>query len=203
MTFKMMASLVTAATLMAAAPAYADDCSGMTGKDLEKCEKKNAAAAKQDARSTPFAPSMLDASLAAWDAPEKNPFATEAYRVRVTESGFPSVDAYLGKVFKMQATIVMARYVVDEAGKGNLEVAKLAPKLVPMVKQAIADGQSLVSEGQNLTSTVPADLAKDPKMALKAPKIVTALKDALTALGATVKEAPAVGESIVKVVPAP
>lgn len=197
MTFKMMASLVTAATLMVSAPAFAADCSGMTGKDLEKCEKKNASAAKQDERSAPFTPSQLDGALAAWDAAEKNPFATDMYRVRVTTSGIQSVDDYLMKVFRMQATVVFARYVVDEAGKGNIEVAKLAPKLVPMVQQAIADGQGLVAEGQDLvTNKVPAEIKADPKLAMKGPKALTALKDALTALTATVGEAPKVGESI-------
>jgi hypothetical protein len=200
--FKMMASLLTVATLMASAPAFAADCSGLEGKDKEKCEKKNAAAAKQDERSTPFTPSALDAALAAWDAPEKNPFATDAYRVRVTEAGIPSADAYLGKVFKMQATVVFAKYVVDESLKGNLEVAKLAPKLVPMVQQAIADGQALVTEGQDLvTAKLPADIKADPKLAMKGPKAITAVKDALTALQSTVTTAPEIAKSIGSVVP--
>jgi hypothetical protein len=202
MTFKMIASFVTAATLMASAPAFAADCAGMTGKDLEKCEKKNASAAKQDDRSTPFTPSQLDAALSAWDAADKNPFATEAYRVRVTQTGLASVDAYLLKAFKMQATVVFAKYVVDEAGKGNLEVAKLAPKLVPMVQAAVADAQSLVSEGQALVTTgVPAEVQANPALAMKAPKVLTGLKDALTAIQATAATAPEIGKSIAAIAP--
>ena len=200
--YKLMASFVTAATLMASTPAFAADCAGLEGKDLEKCQKKNASAAKQDARSTPFLPSALDAELAAWDAPEKNPFAMEAYRVRVTEAGIASVDQYLGKAFKMQATVAFAKYVVDEAGKGNLDVIKLAPKLVPMVQAAVADAQALVTEGQDLvTNKVPAEISADPKLALKGPKALAALKDGIAALTSTATMAPEVGKSLAAVVP--
>ena len=113
MTFKMMASLFTAAALTVSAPALAKDCTGLEGKDLKTCEKEN----KQDDRSVAYMPSKLDGSLSAYDAAEKNPFATDAYRVRVTEAGLTSVDGYLEKAFRLQATMQFAKFVVDEAGE--------------------------------------------------------------------------------------
>jgi hypothetical protein len=202
--YKMMASFVTAAALMASAPAFAADCAGLEGKDLEKCEKKNASAAKQDTRSVAYLPSALHADLAAWDAAEKNPFATDAYRVRVTEAGIPSVDAYLGKAFKVQATMAFAKYVVDESTKGNVDAMKLAPKLVPMVQEAVGAVQALVTEGQDLvTNKVPAEIKADPKLAMKGPKALTALKDGLAALQSAATTAPEIGKSIAAIVPAP
>lgn len=202
MTFKMLASFMTAATLMASAPAFAADCADMTGKALEKCEKKNAAAAKQDARSVPFIPSALHPDLAGWDAPEKNPFATEAYKVRVTETGLTSVDTYLAKAFKMQATVVAAKYIVDQSAAGNVDAMKLAPKLLPIVQQAVTDAQAMIAEGQALVTTgVPEEVKADPKLAMKAPKVLTGLKDALGALQATVATAPSVATSLAAIVP--
>ena len=198
MTFKMMASLITAAALTVSAPALAKDCTGLEGKDLKTCEKEN----KQDDRSVAYMPSKLDGSLSAYDAAEKNPFATDAYRVRVTEAGLTSVDGYLEKAFRLQATMQFAKFVVDEAGKGNADVLKLAPTLKPIVEKAIADAQGLVTEGQALVTTgVPNEIKADPKLAMKGPKALTALKDGLTALESTVKSAPEIGKSLAALVP--
>lgn len=206
MTWKVLASFVTAATLSASAPAFAADCAGLVDKELKACEKaaKQAAGdAKQDARSVPYTPSALDPMLAAWDAPEKNPFATEAYRVRVTPTDLASVDGYLAKAYRIQATVVFARYVVDEAGKGNMAVMALVPKMVPMLQQVATDGKTLISEGQALvTSGVPNEVKANPSLAMKAPKILTGLKDGISALTSAVSEAPAVGTSLANVKPA-
>ena len=197
MNSKMMASFLAAATLLASTPAFAADCAGLEGKDLEKCEKKNASAAKQDARSVPFTPSQLDPALPAWDAPEKNPFATEAYRVRVTPTDLASVDGYLAKAFKIQATVVFSRYLVDEAGKANMDAIKVIPKMVPILAAVATDGQALVTEGQALvTSGVPNEVKANPALAMKAPKILTGLKDGITALQSALSEAPAVVTSL-------
>lgn len=201
MTWKTLASILTVATLTASAPAYAADCSTLTDKkEIKACEKDNksaAADAKQDARSVPYTPSDLDPMFANWNAPEKNPFATEAYRVRVTTTEFASVDAYLAKAFRIQATVVFARYVVDEATKGNMEVIALIPKMVPMLQQVVADGKALVAEGQALVTTgVPNEIKADPKLAMKAPKILAGLKDGIGALTGAVEAAPEVGKSL-------
>lgn len=202
MTQKMLALTLVASMLSMSAPAFAADCAGLADKELKACEKENkkaAAAAKQDERSEPLLPSAIDASLAAWDAPEKNPFATDAYRVRVTKTEIASVDAYLAKVFGIQGTVTLGRWVVDEVGKGNADAVALLPKMLPMVQKAVGDGQSLVSEGQALVTSLPAEMVGP--QALKLPKTLTALKDGITALTSTVKEAPAIVTSLGSVNP--
>lgn len=207
MTWKTLASIVAVASLTASAPAIAADCAALAGKELKACEKENeketkaaASDAKQDARSVPYTPSDLDPMFANWNAPEKNPFATDAYRVRVTPTELASVDAYLAKAFRIQATVVFARYVVDEATKGNMEVITLIPKMLPMMQQVATDGKALVAEGQALVTTgVPNEIKADPKLAMKAPKILGGLKDGVSALTGAVEAAPEVGKSLAAV----
>lgn len=200
MSWKTLAAIVTVASLSSSAPAFAADCTGLADKEMKACEKENKKAesqAKQDERSVPYKPSDLDPMLAAWDAPEKNPFATDTYRVRVTTTELASADAYLAKVYRIQATVVFARYVVDEATKGNMEVLALVPKMAPMLQQVVTDGKTLVAEGQTLvTDGIPNEVKADPKLALKAPKILTGVKDGITAATSAVSEAPKVGESL-------
>lgn len=196
MNFKMLAPVFAAFALTFVAPvAKAEDCSAITdAKEKKKCEKKNAAAAKQDARSTPYTPSALSPVLAAWDAPEANPFATEAYSVRVTTSGIASVDDYLGKAFKMKAIVVGSRFIVDQIAAGNADAIKAAPALVPMLAEVPVLGQQLVSEGQGLVTSLPSQLAGPD--ALKLPKALAAVKDGLGALTSAVEEAPKVAGSL-------
>lgn len=202
MTWKVLVSIVAISTLSASAPAFAADCAGLADKELKACEKENkkaASAAKQDTRSVPLLPSQIDASLSAWDAAEKNPFATETYRVRVTPTDIASVDAYLLKAFKIQGTVVLARFVIDEVGKGNPDAIPLVPKMVSLVQDAVKDGQALVAEGQGLVTSLPAEMVGP--QALKLPKVLTGLKDGIAALTSTVKAAPEVVTALGSVKP--
>lgn len=158
-------------------------------KEKKKCEKQAKAQAKADARSTPYSPSALSPALAGWDG-DSNPFATDAYRVRVTETGIASVDDYLGKAFRMQAIVVGSKFIVDEIGKGNADAVKAAPQLVPLLAEVPKLGQELVGEGQGLVTSLPSQLAGPD--ALKLPKVLPALKDGVSALKGSVDEAPQV-----------
>lgn len=189
MKMKVIAPAFAALALALAAPAHAG-CDGLEGKDLKKCEKQAAAQAKADARSTPYTPSALSPALAAWDAEDKNPFATDGYRCRVTETGIASVDDYLGKAFRMQAIVAGSRFIVDEIGNGNADAIKAAPALVPLLAEVPSLGQQLVGEGQGLVTSLPSQLAGPD--ALKLPKVLPALKDGVEALKGSVAEAPQV-----------
>ncbi len=197
---KVFAPAFAALALALAAPAAQAGCDGLSGKELKKCEKKEKAKAKADARSTPYTPSQLSPALAAWDG-ENNPFATDAYRVRVTETGIASVDDYLGKAFRMQAIVVGSKFIVDEIGKGNAEAIKAAPALVPMLAEVPQLGQELVGEGQALVTNLPSQLAGPD--AMKLPKVLPALKDGVEALKGSVAEAPQVLGSLKSVVANP
>lgn len=197
MKFKVFAPAFAALAIALVAPAARaqEDCSTIEdAKDKKKCEKKAASAAKADARSTPYTPSQLSPALAAWDAPEANPFATDAYRCRVTTSGIASVDEYLGKAFKMQAIVVGSRFIVDQIAAGNADAVKAAPALVPMLAEVPVLGQQLVQEGQGLVTSLPSQLAGPD--ALKLPKALAAVKDGITALTSAVEEAPKVAGSL-------
>lgn len=198
MKIKVIAPVFAALALSAAAPsAFAEDCSAIEDKkEKKKCEKKAKAQAKADARSTPYTPSTVSPALAGWDG-ENNPFATDEYRVRVSETGIQAVDDYLGKAFKMQAIVVGSKFIVDEIGKGNADAIKAAPALVPMLAEVPTLGQELVGEGQGLVTSLPSQLAGPD--ALKLPKVLPALKDGVSALGESVKEAPQILGSLKEV----
>jgi hypothetical protein len=201
MRFGMFASALL--TLAFAQPAFAaEDCSGKEGKELKDCEKANKAAekaAKADARSTPLLPSQLHADLGKLDA--TNPFATEIYKVRFTPTEITKVDEYLIRAAKMKATVVFARYYVDQAAAGNIaDLTAFGPTLLTLLKAVPADAEALKTEGQALVGQLPTILAGPD--ALKIPKITTALNDAIQQnLIPTISEAPQVVTSLTAVVP--
>jgi len=195
---------VALVALTLSAPAVAaekQDCSKLEGKELKACEKANKQIdkdAKEDSRSVPLLPSQVDGKLAQWDA--TNPFATEAYRVRVTPTEIQQIDDYLMKAAKIRGTVVFARYYVDQAGAGNLgELTTAGPILVGMLTALPTDIQSLVTEGKQLTADLP-KILMGPN-AMKIPKITTALGDALDNLNQTKDEVPAVASAIGGLVP--
>ncbi len=180
--------IAAALALAIAAPAAQAGCEGIEDKkELKACEKKAKARAKADARSTPYVPSELDASFSGWDG-ENNPFATDDYRVRVSPTEIASVDEYLGKAFRIQATVVFTKFIVSEIGAGNADAIKAAPKLVPLMAKVAEDGQALIAEGQGLVTSLPSQLAGPD--ALKIPKLIPAIKDGIGAVTGAVGEAP-------------
>lgn len=193
MTVKVIAPVFAAMALAFAAPAHAA-CDGLEGKELKKCEKAAAAQAKADARSTPYVPSVLDKALAGWDAEDKNPFATDAYRVRITSTELAPADDYLAKAFRIQAIVVASKFVVDEIGKGNADAAKAAPALVPLLAEVPELGKQIATEGQGLITTLKDQV--EPADVMKVPKAAAALKDAVTALQTSVETAPDVLASL-------
>jgi len=190
------------AFLSLASPAFAaDDCAGKEGKDLKDCQKAAKDAEKQakvDDRSTPYLPSQLDAKLSKLDA--NNPFATDTYRVRFTPTGIQQIDDYLIKCAKMKATVVFARWYVDQAGAGQLaDLATYGPDLIKLLAAVPNDAASLKTDGQTLLGQLPKILA-GPN-AMKIPKITTALNDAIQDnLVASITEAPGVATSLAGVV---
>ena len=158
MKLKVFAPAFAAFAIALAAPAAQAGCDEIEdAKEKKKCEKQAKAQAKADARSTPYTPSTLSPALAGWDG-DANPFGTEDYRVRVSETGIASVDDYLGKAFRMQAIVVGSKFIVDEIGKGNVDAVKAAPALLPLLTEVPQLGQQLVGEGQGLVTSLPSQL---------------------------------------------
>jgi hypothetical protein len=120
MKFTMFVPALAAMSIALTIPTLAEaGCDGLKGKDKKACIKKE----KANAGSTPYTPSQLGAAFTAWDEEGKNPFAMEAYSVRSNESGFADVDAYLGKIWRIQAVVAGARYTVDQVAAGDAEVS--------------------------------------------------------------------------------
>ncbi|MFP8871854.1 MAG: hypothetical protein VCB43_10830, partial [Myxococcota bacterium] len=178
---------------MLSGTAMAEDCSGMSGKDLKNCEKANKKAAKANKsanKGVALKPSEVDASWTGMDEDDKNPFNTMDYSVRFDATGIDQIDAYLMKAAVMKGKLVFTRYVVDQAAAGNVDlVAKAGPSLVKALADLPNDAQALVGGGKELVGNLPKILAGPD--AMKIPKITTGLNGAIANLTSAIKEAPA------------
>lgn len=175
MNSKMFASAFAALTIVLATPTVAHaGCDGLSGKELKKCEKKAAAQAKADARTTPFEPSNLDAVFSHLDG-DSNPFATDDYRVRVGAVEIQAIDDFLMSVGKVEATVVMTRYTIDQVAAGDTAAIKTLPKLKELLEALPGDVDALKAEGQALPDRLQSELTGAEL--LKLPKSLTAVSD--------------------------
>jgi hypothetical protein len=172
--------LLAAAILVMVAPAA--DAGG----------KRNAA--KADARTVPYTPSELDAKLAAWDADDVNPFATDAYRVRTGSCGLQSVDQLLTDTARLEAIVAGTRFIIDQIGEGNADAIAAAPTLVPLLMEVPELGQGLIARGQAIPNTLPGEVSGPDK--LEVPKCLPMAADAVTSLETVVERAPKVAHRL-------
>jgi len=160
----------------------ATDCTGLEGKDLTKCEKAKAKEEKKKAKAAKDAgnailPSQLDPSLASLDA--NNPFATVDYAVGLKTSGIAQVDTIVEKAAKLKATVVLGKYMIDQAKAGKTEglkemgavVVKNLKELPDTVKSVQADIQKLQADIKSIATGADA---------MKLPKAIACLAGALT-----------------------
>ena len=180
------------------APAYAA-CDGLEGKELKKCEKeekKKAKESKQDDRSTPLLPSQIDAKFASLDA--DNPFATEAYSVTVSSTGFEKVDAFMSATSMVQGKIAMARFMIDNFDSMDPEEAKAAGgALAELLMSVKDDATKLIEEGKALANPdTLKSMAGSPVEVPKLLKLAAPLTAAVDNLTAAAGEAPKVIEGL-------
>jgi len=189
------------ALTLSSGTAMAEDCSGMSGKDLKNCEKANKKALK-NLKGVPLKPSVVDAAWSAMDADDANPFATPEYAVRVDPVGIKEIDAYFEKAAVIKAKIVMTKYVVDQAAAGNVDlVGSAGPGLVKSLAAIPNDAQALVGEGKELVGNLPKILAGPD--AMKIPKVTGGLTKAIDNLTGAIKEAPNAAKSLGELVKNP
>ncbi|MFT4621391.1 MAG: hypothetical protein ACI8PZ_000043 [Myxococcota bacterium] len=177
------------------APALAA-CDGLEGKDLKKCEKTEAKKAKAEGRSEPLMPSQVDAKFAHLDA--DNPFATDAYSVRISKTGIEKIDAYFTNAAVLQGKVVMARYMVDNFDAMDPAQAKEAGEALAALLTSIPDdGKALIDEGKALASPdTLKSMAANPMEIPGLLKLVPALTDAVGNITSAVKEVVPVAESL-------
>jgi len=193
--------MAAALALALAAPAAHAGCEEITDKnELKACEKKAKAQAKADANTTPLEPSELDPEFKRFDG-DDNPFATDAYRVRLGKVGVASVDDYVERATRVQGRVAFAKFIVEEAGLGNAEAISAAPKLADLLGTLPADAEALIVEGKALPESLKADMA--PADLMKLPKAVAGLGKAVTALTAAVTETPKVAAAVAKIAASP
>jgi uncharacterized protein YjbJ (UPF0337 family) len=193
------------ALALSSGTAMAEDCSGMSGKDLKNCEKANKKAAKASKaanKGTALKPSDVDPSWSSMDADDTNPFNTAEYSVRFEETGIAEVDAYFKKAAVMKGKLAMTRYVVDQAAAGNVElVGSAGPALVKALASLPDDAQALIGEGKELAGNLPKILTGPD--AMKITKIGTGLTSAIGNLTSAIADTPGVAASIGKLVTDP
>ena len=174
-------------------PAYAA-CDGLEGKELKKCEKeekKKAKESKQDDRSTPLLPSQIDAKFASLDA--DNPFATDEYRVRVGETGFEKVDAFLMSAAVLKGKVVMARYMIDSFDAMDPAQAKESGEaLVALLGSVADDAKKVADDGKGLADpetlkSLAANPMEIPKLLKLPASIMDAVDNAVSAGGESVE----------------
>ena len=182
----MMFALVSGLAL--SAPAYAA-CDGLEGKDLKKCEKAEAKKSKQDGRTSPLLPSQIDAKFASLDA--DNPFATDAYRVRVGETGFEKVDTFMMSAAVLKGKVVMARYMIDNFDAMDPAQAKEnGEALVGLLGSVAQDAQKVVEEGKALANPdTLKSLAANPMEIPKLLKLPASIMDSVENAASAGKEA--------------
>jgi hypothetical protein len=191
MKFTMFVPALAAMSIALTIPTLAEaGCDGLKGKDKKACIKKE----KANAGSTPYTPSQLGAAFTAWDEEGKNPFAMEAYSVRSNESGFADVDAYLGKIWRIQAVVAGARYTVDQVAAGDAEAVKLVPEIMPMVKELPDLVTALKDEAPALVEKLPEILTGAD--AMKIPKISGSIMGAATGAVSAVADLPKLLEAL-------
>ena len=178
------------------APAYAA-CDGLVGKELKKCEKEEKKAAKsKDSAGEALLPSALDASFAHLDA--DNPFATEAYSVTVSSTGFEKVDAFMSATSMVQGKIAMARFMIDNFDSMDPEEAKAAGgALAELLMSVKDDATKLIEEGKALANPdTLKSMAGSPVEVPKLLKLAAPLTAAVDNLTAAAGEAPKVIEGL-------
>jgi hypothetical protein len=176
-------------------PAFAA-CDGLEGKDLKKCEKAEAKAAKSNSGDGAVLPSKLDAAFAHLDA--DNPFATAAYSVTVGDTGFEQVDAFMNAAAILQGKVVMARYMIDNFDAMDPAQAKAAgDTLVELLASVKDDAPKLIEEGKALANPdTLKGMASSPVEIPKLLKLAPALTEAVGKVTSVAAEAPAVIDSL-------
>jgi len=201
MNTKVFASAFAALTIVLATPTVAHaSCDGLSGKELKKCEKQAKAQAKADAATTPFVPSELDAVFSHLDG-DDNPFATDEYRVRVGSTDIQSIDDFLMSVGKVEATVVMSRYTIDQIQAGDTGSTKTLPKLKEMLEAVPADVEALSTEGAALPDKLQAELTGPDLM--KLPKGLTAVSNGVQSATGAGGESAAVLKSLINLMSDP
>jgi hypothetical protein len=159
--------------LLAPVSMYATDaaafakCDAMEdAKKQGKCEKKETKrVSKLRAKTTPMAPSALNAGLSSLDAEAANPFNMDDYYTAAYEPmGIENVDKVLGGVSKIDAALKMANYIGTLHKDGKKDEAKtLASALLPELVK-LKDEVKGIKEGIEGIKADPDSLAKDDKM---------------------------------------
>ena len=172
--------------LLAPVSLYATDaaafakCDAMEdAKKQAKCEKKESKRiAKLRAKTTPLAPSAVNAGLASLDAEDANPFNMDDYYVPAYEPlNIENVDKVLGGVNRIDAALTMANYIGQLNKDGKTDEAKtLATALLPELVK-MKDDIKGIKEGIEAIKADPASVVKDNPMA--APKVVSGATSAL------------------------
>jgi|GEM_PF-4038975 len=200
-----MSSLIRLALIAGLAGAYATvpttadageylKCEGK--KDEAKCNKKYGKwLAKEKARSTPYQPSAMNEKLAAWDAEDKNPFATDDWYFGSHKVGLESVDALLGEVEKAQALIKMAKYVghIHKAGQKD-EAKEIAGIILPDLIALKDIVPTLQEQLAKLQAELPQVAKDNPKLLLPATK---AVGQTVAALGKVPADIPGAMKAVV------
>ncbi len=189
----LMIALVSGLAL--SAPAYAGyaACEGMEGKDLKKCDKAEAKKAKADANSEPILPSQVDAHFSALDA--DNPFATDAYKVRFAATGIQGIDDALIGASIIKGKVVLARYMVDNFDAMDVATAKAdGEKLVEMLSSIADDAAGIKAKIEGIIGD-PGSVLSGPDL-MKVPKLLPALKGAITNITDAVGQAPEIASSL-------
>lgn len=184
-------SLLAPASLYATDAAAFAKCDAMEdAKKQGKCVKKETKrVAKLRAKTTPMAPSALNAGLSSLDAEAANPFNMDDYYTASYEPmGIANVDKVLGGVSKIDAALTMANYIGALHKDGKKDEAKtLATALLPELVKLKGEVES-IKEGIDGIKADPAALAKDDPM--KVPAIVKGAGAAAAALPGLITNLP-------------
>jgi len=184
-------------SLLAPVSLYASDaaafaaCDGIEdAKKQAKCEKKEAKKlAKLRAKTTPMAPSALNAGLASIDGEDVNPFNMDDYYTPSYEAfKIDAVDQVLGGVARINGALTMATYIgqLDKDGKSD-EAKALATALLPELMKMKDDIEG-IKEGINKIKADAKGLAKDNPTAV--PKIIAGAATAAGQIPGMLKDLP-------------
>jgi len=142
-------------------------------KKKKKCNKNYEKwLGKEKARTEPYAPSALSDKFASLDAEGKNPFAGDDFYFGTMELGITKVDELMAEIYKVQATVKMAKYVgyLHKDGQKD-EATALASSLLPeliALKDVVTNVQeklaALQADIQNVLKENPTQIPKVGKL---------------------------------------